>query len=180
MVLKEESATRLRFQFRSLLWGVGTTPLAVLLFVLAGYMTHRQDVHIVFRIFIYLLATVFAYSAVWSFTTSRSLEIDFIRKIVTLHVKTLFSATKRSDGFDRFERMTVARCRMSSGRISRNYAICIEYKDGWIEYVGWSELGAMSLASAMELVNKIAPLMGIEINAPTYFEERPIRGSGVA
>jgi len=178
MVLKEESANRLRFQFRSLLWGIGTTPLAVLLFILASHMTHRQDVHLFFRVFIYLLATAFAYSAIWSFSTRRSLEIDFVRRMVFLRVKTLFSETIRAEGFDRVECITVARCRNSSGKVSRNYTLGLKYKDGWIEYLGWSEFGATPLARAMELVTKIAPPMGIETRAPTYFEERPLKGNG--
>ncbi len=171
MVLKESSDARLRFLFRSRLWGFGTTPFAGLLCFLAWHMTHRQDVPLFIRIFIYILAMAFTYSAIWSFTTSRSLEIDFIKRLVILHEKTLFSDTTKSDGFDQFTRITVGR----NDYESTNYAILLEYKDGWIEYLGWSEFGAMSLARAMDLVNKIAPKMGIEINAPTYFEEKPLR-----
>ncbi len=172
MVLKESSDARLFFLFRSVLWGIGTTPFAALLCFLACHMTHRQDVPLIIRIFIYILAIAFTYSAIRSFTTSRSLGIDFISRVVILHEKTLFSERTRSDGFDQFKRITVARSDINSS----NYAILLEYKDEWIEYLGWSEFGAMSLAKAMDLVNKIAPKMGIEINAPTYFEEKPVKG----
>ena len=171
MVLKESSDARLRFLFRSRLWGIGTTPFAGLLCFLAWQMTHRQDVPLFIRIFIYILAIAFTYSTIRSFTTSRSLDIDFSRKVVILHEKTLFSETNRSDGFDQFKRITVGR----SEYRSTNYGILLEYKDGWIEYLGWSEFGAMSLAKAMELVDKIAPKMEIEINAPTYFEGKPLK-----
>lgn len=172
MVLKESSDARLRFLFRSLLWGIGTTPFAVLLCYLACGMTYHHDAPLYLRIFVYILAMAFTYSTIKSFTTSRSLEIDFIRRVVILYEKTLFSETTRSDGFDQFRRITVCRSDVNSA----NYAIVLEYKDGWMEYLGWSEFGAMSLAKAMELVNKIAPPMGIEINAPTYFDEKPLKG----
>jgi pyoverdine/dityrosine biosynthesis protein Dit1 len=113
----------------------------------------------------------FTYSTIWSFTTSRSLEIDFIRRVVTLHVRTLFSETTRSEDFDQFKCITVCHADYRS----TNYGIALEYKDGWIEYLGWSEFGAISLSKAMDLVNKIAPKMGIEINAPTFFEEKPLK-----
>ena len=173
MVLRESSDSRLCFQFRSRLWGFGTTPFAGLLCFLAWHMTHRQDIPLFIRIFIYILATAFTYSALWSFTTTRSLEIDFIRKIVILHEKTLLSKTTRSEGFDQFKRITVGRHDYRSA----NYTIGLEYKDGWIEFLGWSEFGALSLARAMDLVSKIAHKMGIEINAPTYFEEKPLKGN---
>lgn len=56
---------------------------------------------------------------------------------------------------------------------STNYCIMLESNDGWIEYLGWNEFGALFLASTMELADKIAPKMGIEVNASTCFEEKP-------
>lgn len=171
MVLKESSDSRLRFLFRSQIWGFGTTLFAGLLFILVWYMPHQQDVPLFIRIFISILAIAFTYSAIWSFTSSRSLEIDFNQRVVILNEKTLFSETTRSENFDQFKCITVGRYNYKSA----NYTIGLEYKDGWTEYLGWSEFGAMSLARAMDLVNKIAPKMGIKINAPTYFEEKSFK-----
>jgi hypothetical protein len=170
MVLKESSDSRLYFQSRSLIFGLVIAPFAVFLCLCAWHATFYEDSGLWWNIILYSMAFMFSYGAIKNLTTTRSLEINFISKRVNLHEKIFFSETNRSDRFEQFNRLTV-----SGDYEGYNYAINLENNDGWIEYLGWSEFGAMSLARALELANKIAPKMGIELNAPTYFEEKPLK-----
>ncbi len=161
MVLKEESENRLLFSFRSFLWGGITAAGAILIGIFAFYIIFDHNTPLIVRGFVVLLAAAFAYSSVYSLTTRRLLEIDFIGRVVNLSEVTLFRNAQRTEPFDGYKQISISR-----DSDSTNYSICLESKDGSTELLGWNEFGALSLSSAMELADKIAPRMGIKITPP--------------
>ena len=170
MVLKDNSDRRLLFTFRSFLYGCVTAVFAILISVMAYYVVFIDAATpLIVRIFVVILAVAFAYGSITSFTTHRALEINFTTKSVIVLESSLFGTKQRKEPFSSYKCLSV-----KQNYDATNYCIMLESNDGWIEYLGWNEFGALSLTSALELVNKIAPKMGIEINAPTCFEEKPL------
>lgn len=170
MILKDSSNNRLLFKFQSLQWGVGTAVVAIVLSVMTYHAFNRDDIPLFMRLFVLFLSMAFTYSSFYSFTTRRTLEINFTEKVVTLLDINLFRKKTRREPFNQYERITVYR---PTAR-AMNYYVRLESTDGVTENLGWNVFGARSLGSAMDLVNMIAPKMGIEINAPTYFEEKSL------
>jgi hypothetical protein len=163
MVFKANNGDQLVFTFRSMRWGVITGIVTVFISVLACHVLNDVDVPLVARLFVFAIDLAFAYSTFFSFTTRRSLEINFTEKVVRLLETNLFGAKRSQKPFSQYRQITI--CKPDYNSI--NYAIMLESSTGEIEYLGWNEFGAGSLESAMDLANQIAAPMGIEINAPS-------------
>ncbi len=109
----------------------------------------RGLISCIVRIFVVILAIAFTYGSITSFTTHRSLEINFTTKSVTVFESSVFGTKQRKEPFGSYMHLSV-----KQNYYSTNYCIMLESNDGWIEYLGWNEFGALFLHRPWNLPTK--------------------------
>ena len=166
MVLTHDTPHKIRFEFKSILWGCLSLLIGVSLSVATYVAVFKEDAHWIVLLILGLLTLLFLYASIYSFTLRRSLEIDETERIVTYQEAGLYKNLTWQKSFQSFKLIKAFRpqttATSSGGRPAINWSIRLISKEEEIFEIGYSQFGAMTRHKAEELVHRIASTLGVQ------------------